>query len=52
VFLTPKEKSNEEWRIGPRTIALTSLLVLGESWASPVKDLGQPAGNTILDLND
>jgi hypothetical protein len=52
VFLTPKEKSNRRWRIGLRTIALTSLLVLGESWAALVKDLGQPAGNTILDLND
>jgi len=52
VFLTPKEKSNGEWRIGPRTIALTSLLVLDESWATPVKHLGQPAGYTILRLND
>jgi hypothetical protein len=28
------------------------LLVLGESWAASVKDLGQPAGYAILDLND
>jgi hypothetical protein len=52
VFLTPKEKSNGQWRIDPRTIALTSLLVLDESWAAPVKHLGQPAGYTILRLND
>jgi hypothetical protein len=28
------------------------LLVLGESWVAPVKHLGQPAGYTILGLND
>jgi hypothetical protein len=28
------------------------LLVLDESWATPVKHVGQPAGNTILGLND
>jgi len=52
VILTPKEKSNRQRRIGPRTIAITSLLVLDESWAASVKHLGQPAGYTILRLND
>jgi hypothetical protein len=52
VFLTPKEKSNGEWMIGHRTIALTSLLILDESWAAPVNDLCQPAGYTILRLDD
>ena len=52
MFLTPKEKSNGEWRIDPRTIALTALLVLDESWAASVKHLGQPAGYTILRLDD
>jgi hypothetical protein len=52
VFLTPKEKSNGECRIGPRTISLTPFLVLDESWAAPVNHLGQPAGHTILRLND
>jgi hypothetical protein len=33
-------------------IALTSLLVLDESWAAPVKHLGQRAGYAILGLND
>jgi hypothetical protein len=28
------------------------LLGLDESWAAPVKHVGQPAGNTILGLND
>jgi hypothetical protein len=28
------------------------LLVLDESWAAPVKHLGQPAGNTVLGFND
>jgi hypothetical protein len=28
------------------------LLVLDESWAAPVNHLGQPAGYTILRLND
>jgi hypothetical protein len=28
------------------------LLVLDESWAAPVKHLGQPAGYTILGFND
>jgi hypothetical protein len=52
VLLTPIEKSNGEWRMGPRTIAITSLPVLDESWTAPVKHLGQPAGYTILGLND
>jgi hypothetical protein len=52
VFLTPKEKSNRGGSKGVRTIALTSLLVRYESWTAPVKHLGQPAGYTILRLND
>jgi hypothetical protein len=28
------------------------LLGLDESWAAPLKNVGQPAGNTILGLND
>jgi len=33
-------------------IVLTSLLVLDESRAAPIKHFGQPVGNPILSLND